>query len=77
MSKRGFRGCDLEARHLGEPCERFSKADEVVLTIRGSKTDQLNRGEVRNHFRLRSNEPDADLCVVQALSDLEALAPEA
>lgn len=31
--------------------DRLGYADEVVVTIRGSKTDIYNRGEVRNHFR--------------------------
>jgi hypothetical protein len=50
----------------------FRDADEVVLTIRGSKTDQLNRGEVRNHFRTS----DPDFCVVQAIEWFASHAPD-
>ena len=44
IEKRGLRGLDLEGRKLGLPTPSFAEADELVLTIRGSKTDQLNRG---------------------------------
>ena len=39
--------------------------DEVVIRIRGSKNDQLNVGEVRNHHAY-----GGDLCVVSALARL-------
>ena len=50
---RGLRGCDVILKENGTPVglDRINYADEVVLTIRGSKTDIYNRGEVRNHFR--------------------------
>ena len=50
---RGLRGRDVILKEEGVPVglERIGYADEVVLTIRGSKTDIYNRGEVRNHFR--------------------------
>jgi hypothetical protein len=65
---KGLRGCDLVARCKGEPAETFRGADEVVLKIRGSKTDQYNQGEIRNHFRTT----DPRLCVIQALADYES-----
>ena len=76
LNKRGLRGSDIEARSGGLPCASFAQADEVVLTIRGSKTDQLNRGQTRNHFCLAAGAVDCELCVVQALADLELLAPD-
>ena len=50
---RGLRGCDVVLKENGVPVglDRIGYSDEVVLTIRGSKTDIYNRGEVRNHFR--------------------------
>ena len=71
-SGKGVRGMDLTAKLKGERVKRFSDADEVVLCIRGSKTDQLNRGEWRNHFRIEGNE---DLCLLKALSSYEKHAP--
>ena len=71
---------DIQGKCGGEPVLRLSAADEVVLKIRGSKTDQLNRGEWRNHFRA-GNAGDEQggcpkLCVVEALAMYEAHAPE-
>ena len=48
--KRGLRGADVKPRRNGEVVRSFREADEVVLTIRGSKTDQLNAGELRSQF---------------------------
>ena len=70
-SAKGIRGSDLVPRRGGTPVESYSEADEVVLTIRGSKTDILNEGHRRNHFRV-----EGDLCVVEALEHLQRLAPE-
>ena len=58
-------------RSQGMPHRSFASADEVVLTIRGSKTDQLNEGNVKNHFRA-----DGELCVVEALQHVQSRAPE-
>ena len=51
----------------GVPCKygEIDQADEVSITIRGSKTDVYNRGEVRNHFR-----SGLDICPVQAAISL-------
>ncbi|CAE8675193.1 unnamed protein product [Polarella glacialis] len=68
---RGIRGCDLEGRLDGLPCSDFSAADELILTTRGSKTDKRNRGEVKNHFRLKD-----DLCVVAAVAQVQKSFPE-
>ena len=51
----------------------MAEADEVTLCIRGCKTDQLNRGEWRNHSRAKNG---AGLCVVEALELYERWAPE-
>ena len=68
---RGIRGCDMEGRINGQPCSNFSEADELILTIRGSKTDKYNRGEVKNHFRVED-----DLCVVAAVAQVQKFFPE-
>ena len=60
-------------RHNGQRVATFAEADEVVCTIRGSKTDQLNRGEVRNHFRTSNPE----FCVVEACAEVERHNPRA
>ena len=49
----------------------FAEADEVVLYIRGSKTDQYNAGEVRNQFA-----SGGDLCVVRAWREYERHFPQ-
>ena len=69
---KGVRALDLVARKEGTQVKSFRDADEVALCIRGSKTDQLNRGEWRNHFRT----PEGELCVVAALEAYERHAPE-
>ena len=68
---KGLRGVDVVPRSQGMPHRSFASADEVVLTIRGSKTDQLNEGNVKNHFRA-----DGELCVVEALQHVQSRAPE-
>ena len=68
----GLRGVDLHARCRGEGVPTFDQADEVTLTIRGSKTDQQNLGCTFNQFR----SGDPELCVVQALADYGRHAPE-
>ena len=40
---KGVRGGDLTPRFQGSPISSFALADEVVLTIRGSKTDRLTK----------------------------------
>ena len=49
----------------------FKLADEVIVYIKRSKTDQYNVGATRNQFR-----SDTDLCPVQALWELEQHFPE-
>ena len=43
----------------------FSEADEVMICIRGSKTDQMRQGAGRNHYATGER-----LCVVTALASL-------
>ena len=45
-------------------------ADEVVIQVRSSKTDQFGRGQARSHHR-----SGGDLCPVEALATLQALQP--
>ena len=60
-------GCDLQPQAAGEPIKSFKDAEEVSARIRGSKTDQYNSGEYRNHFKVDSTEKDR-LCVLEALA---------
>ena len=71
---RGLKGQDVQLRNQGVPVKPgdWSMADEIVLFIRGSKTDTLNRGEVRNHFATE----DSTLCVTRAVAALFAAFPE-
>ena len=61
--EKGLRGQDVVLKAQGQECtlETIKEADEVILTIRGSKTDIYNRGEIRNHFRAEGN-----VCPVRA-----------
>ena len=68
---KGIRGVDVVPRFQGSTAPSFALADEVVLTIRGGKTDQLNEGNVKNHFRA-----DGVLCVIEALQHVQSRAPE-
>ena len=70
--RRGLRGQDVRARCKGVDVKNFSQADEVVLIIRGSKTDKFNEGELKNHFKTN----DEDLCVVKALAAYQQHAPQ-
>jgi hypothetical protein len=66
-------GRDVELRLQGRACELHEEPDEVIIRIRGSKTDQLNAGEVRNHYVSKEKE---GLCVVRALSELRKTFPQ-
>ena len=68
---KGVRGVDVVPRLQGSPIRSFALADEVVLTIRGSKTDHLNEGNVKNYFRAAGG-----LCLIEALQHVHARAPE-
>ena len=65
-------GRDVEFRREGKLAPLGSDPDEVTIRIRGSKTDQLNVGEVRNHLKSGAR----DRCVVTALSALRLRFPE-
>eukprot|EP00438_Fugacium_kawagutii_P005226 Skav210774 [mRNA] locus=scaffold3765:57404:60835:+ [translate_table: standard] len=64
---RGLRGSDITLKLNGKALglERIREADEVVITVRGSKTDIYNRGQVRNHFKA-----DGQVCVVKSMVTL-------
>ena len=66
---RALRPADVTFYKKGEPC-RGSEADEVVVQIRSSKTDQYGRGQARSHHR-----SGGDLCPVEALAALQILQP--
>jgi hypothetical protein len=71
---RGLLGRNVELRLRGQVKELkdLTHADEVVLKIRGSKTDTYNRGETRNHFQVETSEEARSrnlpaVCVVSAV----------
>ena len=47
---RALRGVDVQPRRGGHPAASFAEADETVIFLRGSKTDQYNAGTIRNQF---------------------------
>ena len=63
-------GRDVTPRKGGEAAKTFMGADEVIIFIKGSKTDQYNFGCCRNHYTTGN-----DLCPVRALEALERMAP--
>eukprot|EP00959_Pyramimonas_sp_CCMP1952_P471598 9498667-Pyramimonas_sp.AAC.1 len=78
-SGKGLRGADVTPKAGGEPTRTWTEANEVVIKIRASKTDQYNRGEWRNHFRIeaaRDADGDEHICVVEALTIYEGWARE-
>ena len=60
---KGLRGQDVNLKVNGKDCtlQNIREADAIVLTIRSSKTDIYNRGEIRNHFRSEN-----EVCPVKA-----------
>ena len=69
--ERVLTGRDVTPRKDGATCASFGDADEVVIYIKGSKTDQYNFGCCRNHYATGN-----DLCPVRALAELQRLAPQ-
>ena len=53
----------------GKPC-KGPQADEVVVQIKSSKTDQYGRGQARSH-----HQSGGDLCPVEVLAALQVLQP--
>ena len=49
----------------------FRHAEEVVINIKGSKTDQYNVGAIRNQYAT-----ETELCPVAAMRDLEEHFPQ-
>ena len=70
--KRVLKGKDVEGRKNNTRCSNLSEAEEIVIYLHGSKTDQFNQGAVRNHYR----SGDARLCPIQALATLQRAFPE-
>ena len=68
---RVLKGSNVEGRKDNKQVATLHHAEEVVIYLSGSKTDQFNQGAVRNQFRSGS-----DLCVVSALAAYQALCPE-
>ena len=63
-------GVDVEFRVKGRVCKDDEEPDEMTLRIRGSKVDQLNVGQVRNHYAT-----DEELCVVKAMWQMRKKLP--
>ena len=68
---RVVRGADVKPMADGEPVPLFCDADEVVLTLRGSKVDQFNEGQERNLYR-----SGVDLCPARTLAELQRRFPK-
>ena len=68
---RTLKGSDVEARRDNKQVTNFHVAEEVVIYLKGSKTDQYNQGTVRNQFRSGD-----ELCVVGALAEYQSMKPE-
>jgi hypothetical protein len=68
--ERALHGTDVTPRRGGVACASFQDADEVVVYIKGSKTDQYNVGTTRNHHATGEL-----LCPVAAWAALELQAP--
>ena len=64
-------GRDVTPRKEGAVCPTFATADEVVIYIKGSKTDQYSFGCCRNHYTTGN-----PLCPIKALAELERVAPQ-
>ena len=69
--KRVLKGVNVEGRKGNSPCPNISEAEEVVIYLTGSKTDQFNQGAVRNQYRSGN-----ELCVVEALAAYQRMRPE-
>ena len=67
---RVLHGVDVEPRRNGKRAACFRDADEIVIYIKGSKTDQYNVGTTRNHHRAGGL-----LCPVEAMANYEFAFP--
>ncbi|CAK9010326.1 unnamed protein product [Durusdinium trenchii] len=70
-STRTLKGSDIKARKDNKQVANFYQAEEIVIYLKGSKTDQYNQGTVRNQFRSGD-----ELCVAAALADYQNMRPE-
>ena len=68
---------DLLPRRNREFCKWDEEPDEVVMFLKGSKTDWLNQGAVRNHSALPGAHKNKELCLVSALVRLFGVYPGA
>lgn len=68
-TRRVLKACEIEGRTRA--C-RIQNAQEVVIYLTGSKTDQYNQGTIRNHYR----SGDTCLCPVIGLDEMERGYPE-
>lgn len=68
-----LRGCDVSLQRAGVPCGLGEEPDEIVLRILGTKVDQLNVGQVRNHYATGDG---TWLCPVRVLANLRKHFPD-
>eukprot|EP00974_Lingulodinium_polyedra_P055363 5324173-Lingulodinium_polyedra.AAC.1 len=47
---RVLQGRNVAGRRSNEECQWLADADEVIIEVTSSKTDQYNEGATRNHF---------------------------
>ena len=59
------------ARLEGERIHNISEADEAVVHIKGSKTDQYNMGHLKNQYR-----SGYDFCPVLILAGMQRRFPQ-
>ena len=69
--RRVLKGKDVEGRKDNKACNNMSEAEELVIYLTGSKTDQYNQGTVRNHFK----SGDPVLCPVLAMAAMQRAFP--
>ena len=69
--ERVLHGDDISLRHNNEEIREISDATEVVIHIKGSKTDQYNVGTTRNQYKM-----GARLCPVQATTRIFVQHPQ-
>ena len=69
--ERVLHGDDIAPRRGGAELASFGTAEEVVINIKGSKTDQYNVGAIRNQYAT-----ETELCPVAAMRELERHFPQ-
>ena len=66
---------DIDPLCGGKLAHRGAHVGEIRIHISGPKTDWLNQGCARPHARVRSDSPNAEICVARALVELHQMFP--